>query len=142
MPPDPATAESAPTPDAALATTCPASTAVAPRPLAAGQHVTPSDASGSATFPNRNELPAAVPVRPFIPLPETPISQHLTIGRLLHQIQGLDPNLPIRLAINPDFPFTHYVGNEVVVRDGKAYIADDGQEDYLPTAVSDALAWD
>ncbi|WSQ48821.1 hypothetical protein OG345_05030 [Streptomyces sp. NBC_01220] len=70
------------------------------------------------------------------------MSQHLTIGRLLHQIQGLDPNLPIRLAINPDFPFTHYVGNEVVVRDGKAYIADDGQEDYLPTAVSDALAWD
>ncbi|WP_405902124.1 hypothetical protein OG696_02945 [Streptomyces sp. NBC_00656] len=30
---------------------------------------------------------------------------------------------------------------EVVVRDGKAYIDDDGQEDYLPPAVSGAVAW-
>ncbi|WP_405988393.1 hypothetical protein [Streptomyces sp. NBC_00986] len=60
---------------------------------------------------------------------------------MLRQLQGLDPNLPIRLAINPDFPFAHYVGAEVVVRDGKAFITDDGQEDYLPLAVSDALAW-
>ena len=67
--------------------------------------------------------------------------RYLTVGHLLRQLQNLDPNLPIRLAINPDFPFTHYVGAEVVVRDGKAFIADDGQEDYLPVAVSDALAW-
>ncbi|MFC8015230.1 hypothetical protein [Streptomyces cinereoruber] len=67
--------------------------------------------------------------------------QHLTVGHLLRQLQGLDPNLPIRLAINPDFPFTHYVGAEVVVRDGKAFIADDGQEDYLPTSASADLTW-
>ncbi|NBE51648.1 hypothetical protein [Streptomyces boluensis] len=67
--------------------------------------------------------------------------QYLTVGHLLRQLQGLDPNLPIRLAINPDFPFAHYVGADVVVRDGTAFIADDGQEDYLPTAVGDALAW-
>ncbi|WP_285570281.1 hypothetical protein [Streptomyces sp. RTGN2] len=67
--------------------------------------------------------------------------QHLTVGHLLRRLHALDPNLPIRLAINPDFPFTHYVGTELVIRDGTAYIADDGQEDYLPTAVSDALAW-
>jgi hypothetical protein len=66
---------------------------------------------------------------------------YLTVGHLLRQLQDLDPNLPIRLAINPDFPFTHYVGAEVVVRDGKAFIADDGQEDYLPAAVRSALAW-
>jgi len=66
---------------------------------------------------------------------------YLTVGHLLSQLQGLDPNLPIRLAINPDFPFTHYVGAEVVVRDGKAFIADDGQEGYLPAEVSDAFAW-
>ncbi|MFI1931396.1 hypothetical protein [Streptomyces sp. NPDC020330] len=52
-----------------------------------------------------------------------------------------DPGLPIRPAINPDFPFTHYLGAEIVVRDGKAFIADDGQEDYLPPSVSDALSW-
>ncbi|WP_093801755.1 hypothetical protein [Streptomyces sp. Wb2n-11] len=65
----------------------------------------------------------------------------LTVGHLLRQLQSLDPNLPIRLAINPDFPFTHYLRAEVVVRDGKAFIADDGQEGYLPVEVSDALAW-
>ncbi|MEY9841724.1 hypothetical protein [Streptacidiphilus sp. EB103A] len=67
--------------------------------------------------------------------------RYLTVGHLLRQLQDLDPNLPIRLAINPDFPFTHYLGVEVVVRDGKAFIADDGQEDYLSATVSDALAW-
>ncbi|MER5970353.1 hypothetical protein ABT112_11565 [Streptomyces sp. NPDC002055] len=67
--------------------------------------------------------------------------QYLTVGHLLRQLQGLDPNLPIRLAINPDFPFAHYVGADVIVRDGKAFIADDGQEGYLPTVVRNALAW-
>ncbi|WP_415942046.1 hypothetical protein [Streptomyces sp. 067-1] len=67
--------------------------------------------------------------------------QNLTVGHLLRQLQGLDPHLPIRLAVNPDFPFAHYVGADVVVQDGKAFIGDDGQEGYLPTAVRDALAW-
>ncbi|MCX5340288.1 MULTISPECIES: hypothetical protein [Streptomyces] len=66
---------------------------------------------------------------------------YLTVGHLLRQLQDLDPNLPIRLAINPDFPFTHYLGAEIIVRDGKAFITDDGQEGYLPVEVSDALAW-
>jgi hypothetical protein len=69
------------------------------------------------------------------------VPHDLTVGDVLRQLQALDPHLPIRLAINPDFPFAHYLGTEVVVRDGKAFIADDGQEDYLSTAVSDALAW-
>jgi hypothetical protein len=69
------------------------------------------------------------------------VPHYLTVDHLLCQLQDLDPNLPIRLAINPDFPFTHYLGAEVVVRDGKAFITDDGQEDYLPAAVSNALAW-
>lgn len=72
---------------------------------------------------------------------ETPLPQYLTVGHLLRQFQEFDPNLPVRLAINPDFPFAHFVGAEVVVRDGKAYIADDGQEDYLPVGARDALTW-
>ncbi|MFH9734388.1 hypothetical protein [Streptomyces sp. NPDC017260] len=67
--------------------------------------------------------------------------QYLTVGHLLHQLQELDPDLPVRLAINPDFPFAHYVAAKVVVRDGKAFIVDDGQEDYLPVGARDALAW-
>ncbi|QKW53585.1 hypothetical protein [Streptomyces buecherae] len=68
-----------------------------------------------------------------------PASQ--TVGHLLRQLNGLDPELPIRLAINPDFPFTHYLGTKVVVQDGTAFIADDGQEDYLPATISNALGW-
>ncbi|MGW1295904.1 hypothetical protein [Streptomyces sp. NPDC002533] len=67
--------------------------------------------------------------------------QYLTVGHLLRQLQDLDPSLPVRLAVCPDFPFAHYVGAEVVVGDGVAYIADDGQEDYLPVSARDALAW-
>ncbi|MFE1516799.1 hypothetical protein ACFW9I_08250 [[Kitasatospora] papulosa] len=67
--------------------------------------------------------------------------QYLTVGHLLRQLQGLDPTLPVRLAVNPDFPFAHYVGANVVVRDGMAFIAEDGQEGYLPAGARDALAW-
>ncbi|WTD06189.1 hypothetical protein OH717_28235 [Streptomyces albidoflavus] len=67
--------------------------------------------------------------------------QSLTVGHLLYQLQELDPNLPVRLAVNPDFPFAHFVGAEVVVRDGKAYIVDDGQDDYLTVEARDALTW-
>lgn len=66
---------------------------------------------------------------------------NLTVGHLLRQLQNLDPDLPIRLAVNPDWPFAHYLGIEVVVRDGMAFIAEDGQECYLPAAARDALAW-
>ncbi|MFI9273976.1 hypothetical protein ACIGXM_25195 [Kitasatospora sp. NPDC052896] len=67
--------------------------------------------------------------------------QYLTVGHLLRQLQNIDPGLPIRLAVNPDWPFTHYVGADIVVQDGDAFIADDGQEGYLPPAVRDALTW-
>ncbi|TQF02028.1 hypothetical protein E6W39_06735 [Kitasatospora acidiphila] len=67
--------------------------------------------------------------------------QYLTVGHLLTQLQNLDPNLRIRLAVNPDWPFTHLLASTVVVHDGHAYLAEDGQEDYLPTAVRDELAW-
>ncbi len=66
--------------------------------------------------------------------------QYLTVDHLLRQLQSLDPDLPIRLAINPDRPFAHYLGADVVVRDGAAFIVDDGQEGYLPLSVRDALA--
>ncbi|MFB7776289.1 hypothetical protein [Streptomyces bauhiniae] len=65
----------------------------------------------------------------------------ITVGHLLRQLQDLDPDQPIRLAINPDFPFAHYVGADVIVENGTAFIADDGQEDYLPAGVRDALGW-
>ncbi|MGW9421724.1 hypothetical protein ACWGSU_10120 [Streptomyces koyangensis] len=67
--------------------------------------------------------------------------QHLTVGHLLRELQGLDPSLPLRLAINPDFPFAHYAGAKVVLHEGKAFISDDGQEGYLPSGASNAFGW-
>ncbi|WP_405361883.1 hypothetical protein OG535_29020 [Kitasatospora sp. NBC_00085] len=67
--------------------------------------------------------------------------QYLTIRDLLAQLQHLDPDLRVRLAVNPDFPFAHYVGTDVVVHDGIAYIGEDGQDGYLPPAVRDHLTW-
>ncbi|MFD4337869.1 hypothetical protein ACFWPP_11845 [Streptomyces anulatus] len=67
--------------------------------------------------------------------------QYLTVAHLLRQLQDLDPNLQVRLAVNPDFPFAHFVGTEVVVTDGMAFLAEDGQEGYLPARARDALAW-
>ncbi|QNT92349.1 hypothetical protein HEP81_02022 [Streptomyces griseofuscus] len=42
---------------------------------------------------------------------------------------------------NPDWPFAHYLGTDVVVGNGMAFIAEDGQEGYLPASVRNALAW-
>ncbi|MGW3179524.1 hypothetical protein ACWDD9_09690 [Kitasatospora sp. NPDC001119] len=67
--------------------------------------------------------------------------QHFTVAHLIAQLQNLDPTLQVRLAVNPDFSFAHYVGADVVVHNGTAYIGEDGQEGYLPPAVRDHLAW-
>ncbi|WP_405589772.1 hypothetical protein [Streptomyces sp. NBC_01190] len=65
----------------------------------------------------------------------------LTVGYLLQQLQDLDPNLRIRLAVNPDWPFAHFLGASIIISDGLVYIAEDGQDGYLPPEVRDALAW-
>ncbi|MCX4751233.1 hypothetical protein OG455_38010 [Kitasatospora sp. NBC_01287] len=67
--------------------------------------------------------------------------EYFTVGHLLAQLQNVDPNLRLRLAVNPDWPFAHYIGTDVIVRDGMAFIAEDGQEGYLPTSVREELAW-
>jgi hypothetical protein len=69
------------------------------------------------------------------------MSQHLTVRHLLAQLRNLDPNLVVRLAVNPDWPFAHYAGTDVVVHDGIAYVCEDGQDCYLSPAVRDHLAW-
>lgn len=67
--------------------------------------------------------------------------QDLTVGHLLSQLQDLDPNLRVRLAVNPDFPFAHFLGTSIVISDGVVFIAEDGQDGYLPTAVRSLLSW-
>ncbi|WP_269858019.1 DUF317 domain-containing protein [Streptomyces sp. RPT161] len=69
------------------------------------------------------------------------MSRSLTVGQLIRQLEELDADLPVRLAINPDWPFSHYAGR-VLNADGTAFIADDGQEGYLPRTVSTLLDWE
>ncbi|MEU1906572.1 DUF317 domain-containing protein [Streptomyces hygroscopicus] len=68
----------------------------------------------------------------------------LTVSQLIHQLQTLDPNQPVRLAINPDWPFAHFIGG-VIEGEGDngstAYLAENGQEGYLPLSVLNALGW-
>jgi hypothetical protein len=69
------------------------------------------------------------------------VHQHVTVADLVHQLQELPGDLQVRLAVQPDWPFAHYVAAQVVERDGIAYIAEGGQADYLPHAVTKDLAW-
>ncbi|MEV8097686.1 hypothetical protein [Kitasatospora sp. NPDC085879] len=65
--------------------------------------------------------------------------QYVTVRDLLAKLQHVNPNLRVSLAVSPDWPFAHYVGTDVVVHNGIAYIGEDG---YLPPAVREHLAWD
>ncbi|MQT05393.1 hypothetical protein FF041_36470 [Streptomyces jumonjinensis] len=68
----------------------------------------------------------------------------LTVAQLVHQLQTLDPALPVFLAVNPDWPFAHTIGRVVegTGLDGPAvYLAEDGQDHYLPPAVAAELDW-
>ncbi|MCM1967983.1 hypothetical protein [Streptomyces sp. G1] len=68
----------------------------------------------------------------------------LTVGQLVRQLQKLDPDLPVLLAINPDWPFAHTIGRLLLgaVPEGPAvYIAESGQHDYLSGEMITALSW-
>ncbi|AXU16594.1 hypothetical protein I3J09_16275 [Streptomyces clavuligerus] len=72
------------------------------------------------------------------------MSQPLTVAQLVHQLQTLNPTLPVFLAVNPDWPFAHTIGRviEGTGMDGPAvYIAEDGQDHYLPRDVAAELNW-
>jgi len=72
---------------------------------------------------------------------------HLTVGQLAETLQGLlhhaalDPDTPVHVAINPDFPFAHHLATGLRVDDGVVYLVEDGQHDYLPAPVTAALDW-
>ncbi|GAA1708321.1 hypothetical protein [Streptomyces yatensis] len=68
----------------------------------------------------------------------------LTVGQLRHQLETLDHDLPVYLAINPDWPYAHRIGEVVALTEGHpgaVYIAEDGQAGVLPPAVRSELAW-
>lgn len=67
----------------------------------------------------------------------------ITVGQLVHQLQTFDADLPVYLAINPDWPYAHRIGRvlEITGSSGAVYIAEDGQEGVLPPATRHQLQW-
>ncbi|MFI0808188.1 hypothetical protein [Streptomyces echinatus] len=68
---------------------------------------------------------------------------HATVRQLIRQLQAVDPDRPVYLAINPDWPQAHRVGRVIQISDsdGAVYLAENGQEDVLPPEVRAQLSW-
>ncbi|MCD2468677.1 hypothetical protein MBT42_34655 [Streptomyces sp. MBT42] len=71
------------------------------------------------------------------------MSHDVTVRQLIHQLQGVDPDLPVHLAINPDWPQVHRIGRaiEITGQNSAVYLAEDGQEGVLPPEVRAQLDW-
>jgi hypothetical protein len=72
----------------------------------------------------------------------------VTVGHLVSQLAALDPDTPVRLAINPFHPMAHRLADVLVAADldGRptVYLAEDSeavQYGYLPRPIAEALAW-
>ncbi|MEU8687706.1 hypothetical protein [Streptomyces sp. NPDC048665] len=67
----------------------------------------------------------------------------ISVRQLMHQLQVVDPDLPVYFAINPDWPQAHRVGRliEISGPEGAVYLAENGQEGVLPAEVRTQLDW-
>ncbi|BAU88053.1 hypothetical protein SLA_7187 [Streptomyces laurentii] len=72
----------------------------------------------------------------------------LTVRDLISRLSALDPDTPVRLAINPFFPMAHRLADVVLGEDldgrSTAYLAEDPkavQYGYLPRSAAEALTW-
>jgi hypothetical protein len=67
-----------------------------------------------------------------------------TVGELIEHLRAFDPASSVRLAINPDFPFSHGIG-DITASDESGrqtvFIAETGHQEHLPVAVAQALGW-
>ncbi|GAA3904427.1 hypothetical protein GCM10022244_13280 [Streptomyces gulbargensis] len=72
----------------------------------------------------------------------------LTVRELISRLSDLDPDIPVRLAINPFHPMAHRFAAVLHGADQSGrptvYLAEDReavQYGYLPRPVAEALAW-
>ncbi|MFE0762893.1 hypothetical protein [Streptomyces smyrnaeus] len=68
----------------------------------------------------------------------------LTVGQLIRQLQTADPELPVYLAVNPDWPYAHHIARVVALtgsETGAVYVAENGQAGVLPHSIRTELAW-
>lgn len=67
-----------------------------------------------------------------------------TVGELIAHLSEFDPASAVWLAINPDFPFSHGIGDITASDDNgrqTVFIAETGHQEHLPVPVAQALGW-
>ena len=73
----------------------------------------------------------------------------MTVAELLHELENIDPDAEVRLAVQPRWPFEYSVREVAVVEVNSpknedkvtVYLAEGEQLGYLPGNVKDALGW-
>ncbi|WP_165983981.1 hypothetical protein [Streptomyces sp. YIM 98790] len=74
-----------------------------------------------------------------------PESKDLTVRELIQRLNACNPDAVVRLAVNPFFPFSHFLGEVVEgTEDGggaAVFLGEAGQQGYLPLPVAQALTW-
>jgi len=63
-----------------------------------------------------------------------------TVGDLIGELEGMDPNAKIRMASQPAWPFEYSI-DMVAESGGVVYIGEGTQLGYLPSGAASALGW-
>ncbi|MFB7649484.1 hypothetical protein ACFC0S_16405 [Streptomyces sp. NPDC056084] len=65
----------------------------------------------------------------------------MTVADLIEQLEGMDPDAPVRLATQPAYPFEYTIGKVAEAEDGTCWIAEGEQVGYLGEDAANALEW-
>jgi len=64
----------------------------------------------------------------------------MTVAELIYELELQDPDLEIRIASQPSWPFEYHV-NGVGTSEGKVWIVEGDQLGYLPELVASDIGW-
>ncbi|WP_412078823.1 hypothetical protein ACLF6K_36060 [Streptomyces xanthophaeus] len=74
-----------------------------------------------------------------------PTATDPTVAEIIEHLSRYAPDTPVRLAVNPEFPFAHALGVIVlgIGHDGRpvVYIGESGQAGFLPALTAQDLGW-
>ncbi|MFC8570671.1 hypothetical protein ACFUIW_33440 [Streptomyces sp. NPDC057245] len=65
----------------------------------------------------------------------------MTVAELIEQLEEMDPEATVRLAIQPTYPFEHSLAKAVQAEDGTCYLAEGEQLGYLGDQASEDIGW-
>jgi hypothetical protein len=73
------------------------------------------------------------------------LNPDITVGEFIDRLSAYNRDAVLRLAINPDFPFAHFVGDLVEGQDDQSrpavFLGEAGQQSHLPLVVAQSLGW-